>query len=211
MDTTRIHYSGNQLATPYRHDGGLSPVMGVHNIQILRANREHPSEANGGGWTYNHQPMMAYWNGKFYVHYLSDPAEEHVPPSRTMMQTSADGYHWSNPVVLFPPYDVPEDYHKDYTPNPALQYPDSSYRRKPLRAIMHQRVGWYVAKSGILLALGNYGVALDRKDDPNDGNGIGRVVREVRKDGSLGPIYFLYYNHGFSARNTSYPNYKKAP
>lgn len=211
-DTTRIHYSGSELSTPYRHDGGLSPVMGVHNIQMLRANREHPSPANGEGWTYNHQPMVAYWNNKFYVHYLSDPAEEHVPPSRTMMQTSVDGYHWSSPVVLFPPYDVPNDYRKpNYTPQAVLQYPDSSYRQKPLRAIMHQRVGWYVAKSGLLLALGNYGVALDRKDDPNDGNGIGRVVREVRRDGSFGPIYFLYYNHGFNESNTAYPNYRRAP
>lgn len=154
--------------------------------------------------------MMAYWNNKFYVHYLSDPAEEHVPPSRTMMQTSADGYTWSAPQVLFPEYDVPEGYTKaNYTPKPENQYPDV-YRQKPLKAIMHQRVGWYVAKSGILLATGNYGVALDRKDDPNDGNGIGRVVREVKKDGTLGPIYFIYYNHGFNEKNTAYPHFKKA-
>ena len=75
---------------------------------------------------------------------------------------------------------------------------------------MHQRVGWYVSKGGILLATGNYGVALDRKDYPNDGNGIGRVVREVKKDGSLGILYFIYYNHGFNEKNTAYPNYKKA-
>ncbi|CUQ49572.1 Uncharacterised protein [Segatella copri] len=76
------------MADPSRHDGALSPVVGVHNIQTLRANREHPSQANGGGWTYNHQPMMAYWNGKFYMHFLSDPAEEHVPPSSRRRNTS---------------------------------------------------------------------------------------------------------------------------
>lgn len=48
--------------------------------------------------------------------------------------------------------------------------------------------------------MGNYGVALDKKDDPNDGNGIGRVVREIKKDGSFGPIYFIYYNHAFNER-----------
>ena len=48
-----------------------------------------------------------------------------------------------------------------------------------------------------LLAIGNYGVCLHPKDDPNDGNGIGRVVREVKPDGSLGPIFFLYLNHDF--------------
>ena len=210
LEQDRIHYTGTTMADPSRHDGGLSPVVGVHNIQTMRANREHPSRENGDGWTYNHQPMMAYWNNKFYLHYLSDPAEEHVPPSRTMMQTSADGYTWSAPQVLFPEYDVPEGYTKaNYTPKPENQYPDV-YLQKPLKAIMHQRVGWYVSKGGILLATGNYGVALDRKDDPNDGNGIGRVVREVKKDGSLGPVYFIYYNHGFSEKNTAFPHYRKA-
>ena len=52
---------------------------------------------------------------------------------------------------------------------------------KDLIAIMHQRVGFYVSKSGKLITMGNYGVALDKKDDPNDGNGIGRVVREIKK------------------------------
>jgi hypothetical protein len=61
-----------------------------------------------------------------------------------------------------------------------------------------------------LLATGNYGICLTIKDDPNDGNGIGRVVREIKKDGSFGPIYFVYYNHGFSEKNTDYPYYKKS-
>ena len=58
--------------------------------------------------------------------------------------------------------------------------------------------------------MGNYGVALDKKDDPNDGNGIGRVVREIKKDGSFGPIYFIYYNHAFNEKNTSYPYFKRS-
>ena len=78
-----------------------------------------------------------------------------------------------------------------------------------LKAVMHQRVGWYVAPNGKLIATGSYGICLTMKDDPNDGNGIGRVVREVRKDGTFGPIYFVYYNHGFSEKNTDYPYYKK--
>ena len=69
---------------------------------------------------------------------------------------------------------------------------------------MHQRVGWYVSKGGILLATGNYGGWLwTERTDLNDGNGIGRVVREVKKDGSLGPIYFIYYNHYSMEKNTA--------
>ena len=75
---------------------------------------------------------------------------------------------------------------------------------------MHQRVGFYVSKSGRLITMGNYGVALDKKDDPNDGNGIGRVVREIKKDGSFGPIYFIYYNHGFNERIPIIPILKRA-
>lgn len=195
-----VHYTGTELSDPNRHDGALSPVVGVHNIQILRANREHPSAENGNGWTYNHQPMMAYWNGRFYVHYLSDPSDEHIPPSHTNLQTSADGYHWTSPVVLFPEYKVPEGYTKEGRTDKAHN----------LIAIMHQRVGWYISSEGRLFALGNYGVALDKKDDPNDGNGIGRVIREVKRDGSFGKIYFIYYNHQFNEKNTDFPYYTHA-
>ena len=200
MNAKKIHYTGTTLSNPNRHDGGLSPVVGVHNIQILRANREQPSASNGNGWTYNHQPMMAYWNDQFYVHYLCDPKDEHVPPSHTMYQTSKDGYTWSNPQVLFPEVQVPEGFQKPNRPDKAHD----------LIAIMHQRVGWYVSKSGQLWAIGNYGVAFDKKDDPNDGNGLGRVIREVRKDGSLGPIYFIYLNHTYKTYKTCFPYYTKA-
>ena len=107
-----VHYTGETLSDPNRHDGGLSPVVGVHNIQTMRSNREHPIAAYCD-WTYNHQPMMAYWNGRFYQHYLSDPKDEQVPPSRTLLLMSDDGYSWSNPVLLFPEYPVPEGFKKE--------------------------------------------------------------------------------------------------
>lgn len=195
----KVRYTGIELSDPSRHDGGLSPVVGVHNIQILRANREHPSVSNGGGWTYNHQPMMAWWHGRFYVHYLCDESDEQVPPSHTLMQASADGYHWSDPVVLFPEYKVPEGFTKEGVEGVAHN----------LVAVMHQRMGWYVSSEGRLYALGTYGVCLNPKDHNNDGNGIGRVIREVKDDGTLGKIHFIYYNHGFDARNTDFPNYMK--
>ena len=76
---------------------------------------------------------------------------------------------------------------------------------------MHQRVGWYVSKkTGKLLAMGNYVVSMTPKDNPTDGNGIGRVVREIKSDGTFGPVYFIYYNHGLNAGNTDFPYYKKS-
>ena len=203
LTAQKVHYTGKTLSNPNRHDGGLSPVVGVHNIQILRANREHPTTANNDGWTYNHQPMMAYWNDQFYVHYLCDPSDEHVPPSRTMLQTSKDGYTWTDPQILFPELKVPEGFQKPGRPEKAHS----------LIAIMHQRVGWYVSKSGQLWAIGNYGVAFDKKDDPNDGNGLGRVIREVKKDGTFGPIYFIYKNSSYTSQTSKtsiFPFYTKA-
>ncbi len=187
-----VHYTGKTIATPARHDGGLSPVIGAHNIQTWRGEQ---------GWLYNHQPMIAYWNGKFYMHYLTDPRSEHEPPGKTMLQTSTDGYSWSEQKELFPEYNVPDGFTKPNLPG---------VEAKNLKAIMHQRVGFYVSKSNKLIAIGNYGVALTPTDDPNDGNGIGRVVREIKADGSFGDIYFIYYNHGFSEENTDFPNYKKS-
>ena len=196
----RVHYTGTELSNPTYHDGQLSPVVGVHNIQVMRANRENPAPENGNGWTYNHQSMLAYWNGRFYMHYLSDPSDEHVPPSQTFLMTSEDGYNWTAPETLFPIYRVPDGFTKE----------GRTDRAKDLDAIMHQRVGFYVSKDNRLIALGNYGIALDKKDDPNDGNGIGRVVREIKADGSFGPIYFIYYNHDFNEKNTEYPFYTRS-
>lgn len=200
-DTDRMYYSGTTMSNPSRHDGGLSPVVGVHNMQVMRANRERPSASNGYGWTYNHQPFLAYWNGKFYMHYLSDPKDEQVPPSRTLLMSSEDGYHWTDPVILFPEYNVPEGFTKEGVEGVAHN----------LKAVMHQRVGFYVSKDNVLLAIGTYGVCLNKKDHNNDGNGIGRVVREIKKDGTFGKIYFIYYNHGFNEKNTDYPYYTHAP
>lgn len=187
-----VHYSGKTIARSERHDGGLKPVVGVHSIQTMRS--EKP-------WTYNHQPMICYWNDRFYMHYLTDPRHEHEAPGKTMLQTSEDGYHWTTPVELFPEYPVPEGWTKAGKDFPAAH---------DLKAVMHQRVGWFVAPNGKLIATGNYGICLTMKDDPNDGNGIGRVVREVKKDGSFGPIYFVYYNHDFNEKNTIYPYYKRS-
>ncbi|MBR0037294.1 MAG: six-hairpin glycosidase [Bacteroidales bacterium] len=197
-DTRQAHYTGTTLSNPYRHDGGLSPVIGVQNIQTVRSGVKIPgasAEANElTSWTYNHQPMLTHWQGRLWLHYLSDPRSEHVYPSRTLLQSSEDGLHWSEPSALFPIY-------------------ATEGRADEVAAVMHQRVGWYISSEATgqkLLALGHYGVCLTPKDDPNDGNGIGRVVREVKADGSLGPIYFLYYNHDYSEKNTRYPLYTKS-
>ena len=200
QDTVR--FIGDELVNVDYHDGLLTPVVGVHNIQVLRANREHPEMADDYGWTYNHAPMLAYWNDQFFLEYLSDSVGEHVPPSQTYLVTSNDGYNWNKPIVVFPQYQIP-----DGTVNTTDDGDQMVVHN--LKAVMHQRMGFYVTKDNRLLVLAYYGICMHIKDGPNDGNGIGRVVREIKKDGTFGPIYFIRYNHGFNQKNTHFPFYKK--
>ncbi|MVN90064.1 six-hairpin glycosidase [Mucilaginibacter aquatilis] len=195
-----VHYSGKTLSNVDYHHGQLVPVIGVHSQQVFRANREHPDQADGFGFTYNHAPMLAYWNKTFYVEYLSDKVGESVPPGQTLVVTSKDGNTWSKPTVVFPQYKIPDGTTK----------PGHDGVAKNLMAVMHQRMGFYTSKSNHLLVLGFYGICLDAKDDPNDGLGIGRVVREALPDGKYGPIYFIHYNPKWNESNTSYPFYKKS-
>ena len=179
-----VRYMGGVSIDLAATDGKLRPAIGVENFQIYRANRAHPEETGGISWTYNHAPMLAYWNNRFYLEYLSNPVGEHVAPGRTLVMTSSDGRTWGRPTVVFPVYQLPEG--------------------KP--AMMHQRMGFYVAPSGRLLVLAFYGHA----PNPFGMGGIGRVVREAYKDGSYGPIYFIRYNRhaGWNESNTTLPFYK---
>lgn len=196
-----IRYTGSTLVNVDYHHGQLKPAVGVHNIQVMRASREQPLESDGYGWTYNHAPMLAYWNNTFYLQYLANPVGEHIPPGQTLLLTSRDGHNWGKPQLLFAPYKVPDGFKKPDYPGVA----------KDLYAVMHQRMGFYVSSKGRLLTLAYYGVAMDAKDDPNDGNGVGRVVREIFADGRFGPVYFIRYNHLFNEKNSSHPFYKTSP
>lgn len=183
-----VRYIGGVTADPSIHDGRLPWAIGVENRQVLRANRTHPEKTEDFGWTYNHAPDMAYWNGLFYLQYLSNPVDEHVAPGHTLLATSPDGRHWSKPKELFPPYKAPE----------GVKIPDgyNGY-------MMHQRMGFYVAPDGRLLAIAFYG----HTEHPFAKGGIGRVVREIYKDGTWGPIYFIRYSSyaNWNEKNTSYP------
>ncbi len=176
------------------HDGRLRPAIGVENIQVLRANRTQPNIADNYGWTYNHAPMLAYWNSKFYLQYLSNPFGEHLAPGQTLVVTSSDGRNWDMPKQVFPIY---------------LLRPGPISGHESGMAMMHQRMGFYVAPNGRLLVLGFYGQA------PNvfGLGGIGRVVREAYKDGTYGPIYFIRYSvlgKRNESNTTTYPFYTRS-
>lgn len=194
------HYDGKVLNNPDYHHGQLRLAKGVHNIGVMRANREFPETADDEGWTYNHAPMLAFWNNTFFLEYLSDPVGEHIAPGETFLCTSSDGVNWSKPKIVFPPYKIPDG---------TMKEGDAAVA-KNLLSVNHQRMGFYVASTDRLLVLAYIGISLHEKDSPNDGNGIGRVVREIYKDGSWGPIYFIRYNHNWNEKNTYYPFFSKS-
>ncbi|MFU8861782.1 MAG: hypothetical protein ACNA8K_15310 [Cyclonatronaceae bacterium] len=195
-----VRYTGDTETDKRYYDGHLPHAIGSHHIQTFRANRKYPVEPGSVGWTYNHQPYLAYWNNRFYLQYLSGLVQEHEPPSRLMLQTSADGRSWSDPVVLFPEYPLPD-----------IEF-DGEKIAAGTKAVMHQRMGFYVAPNGRLLASGFYGYSATPRRSPNAGNGIGRVVREIYEDGSFGPVYFIRHNRhaGWDASNTSLPFYTES-
>jgi len=194
-----IKYVGNEEVNIDYHDGQLRHAVGVTSLQMLRSNREHPEEAEGTGWTYNHSPMLAYHKGKLYLEYLSNPIEEHAAPGHTLLKISGDGMHWTKPVIVFPLYKVPDGLFQ----YDGKKLPDNSY------AVMHQRMGFYEAPNGKLLILGNYGISPDVNQVPFGKFSIGRVVREVYPDDTFGPIYFIRNNVNtiWNENNTNYPLY----
>lgn len=198
--TENIKYVGEITTNKYFYDGKLPHAVGTHHFQVFRANRAHPSEAGVVGWTYNHQPYLAYWNDKFYLQFLSGLIAEHTPPTRISITTSHDGMSWTDPVVVFPEYILPE------INDDGEIIPEGSY------AVYHQRMGWYVAPNRKLLTLGFVGYCATPRRSPNAGNGLGRVVREVKADGTFGEIYFIRYNRhaGWNESNTNYPFYKES-
>ena len=209
-----IIYMGKRFTDKRYYDGAIPHAVGVHNYQVFRANRNQSPVGELVGWTYSHQPYLAYWNGKFYLQYLSDLKEEHGPPGRTLILTSKNGRHWTTPKIVFPKYQLPEITSEDVPERfedvrqrikelPGRHIPEGEY------SVMHQRMGFYVAPNGRLLTLGFYSYCPTPRVGPNNGHGIGRVVREIYSDGSLGPIYFIRYNRhaGWSKENTRYPFY----
>jgi len=200
-----IKYVGTEQPDKRFYDGRLHQAVGVHRYQAFRANRTNPPEGGLIGWTYSHQPYLAYWNNRFYLQYLSNLKEEHGPPGRTLLMTSADGRVWSNPQVIFPKYPLPR-IKRSFPEIGEVDIPAGMF------SVMHQRMGFYVAPNGKLLTLAFYSFCPTPREGPNNGQGLGRVVREIYKDDTLGPIYFIRYNRhaGWNETNTRYPFYEKS-
>ncbi|MCS7254573.1 MAG: uroporphyrinogen decarboxylase family protein [Armatimonadota bacterium] len=162
-------YLGSRGREFSRHDNGLRPAVGVHNIGVFRACSKKSHEKDGVGATYNHQPDSAYFNGRFYLAYIGAVSEGILnPPVHTFLTWSEDGFSWMPPEILFP----------------SCQW-QGQYTQ------MHQRMVFFSHQSR-LLATGFHG----KHPYPNRGDGFARVVRETRSPSDYGPIFILRLNRG---------------
>lgn len=195
-----LRYVGDRQPVKEYHHGLLPHGIGVHRHQAFRANRSRPPEGGVVGATYNHAPMLAYWQGRFWLQWLDNEVEEHNPPGRTMIAVSRDGHEWSPPRIAFPEVALPE------IKPPADIFPGRDPLSAGTSAIYHQRMGFYVAPNGRLLTSAFISYSLTPRDGPNKGQGLGRLVREVKPDGAMGPIYFVRYNRavGWNEENTAF-------
>ena len=207
MDFDRLpHYIGDSRVNTDYHHGQLSPAKGVCCYQVTRANRTHPEWDDGVGGTYKHGADLAFWRGKFYVHYLTNPVSEHTGQGSSVLAISDDGMRWERFQTVFPPYLIPKCTITARDGN-VTSHSGEDY------AVVHQRVGFYRTKSDRMLLLGFYGWSPKPWMVPWDKRGIGRVVRELYEDGSMGPIYFIRpcWQAGWSRELLLYPMYSESP
>ena len=111
---------------PTRHDGGLRPVVGVHEYAVMRPTKNTGAGALSGHAvhpsTFNHHPFLTYWKNKFWNAYIAYDVKD--SSKRLRLQWSNDGRSWHNgdAADIFP---------------------------KPMGT--HQRTAFYIANNGRLL------------------------------------------------------------
>lgn len=82
--------------------GGLKIAPGLETYYVIRSNKEHPEQAEGLGWTYQHHPDIAVWHGRLYVGWNSCKIDEDTWPSRELLSSSVNGKEWTKPIEMFP-------------------------------------------------------------------------------------------------------------
>lgn len=199
------HYCGERQPNTDYHHGALPPVKGAGCFQVTRANRTHPEWDDGVGGTYKHGADLAFWNNTFYLHYFTNPVSEHTGAGQSILASSKDGMHWEDFQTAFPVYRIPACTVEDCEGN-VHTFSGKTF------AFIHQRVGFYRTKSDRMLLLGFYGWSPQPWITPWDNYGIGRVVRELYRDGTMGAIFFIRpcRQGGWSDRQLLYPLYTES-
>lgn len=194
-----IRYIGaKQPNCDYFH-GQIPYVKGAKLYQVARAGR-----GVNEGHTYQHAPDLAWYHGRFYIAYLTNPQDEHGGAGVTRLAYSEDGRKWES-TLAFPVYMIPEG-EVTNAKGEHLIFDGKT------PAFMHQRMAFYCAKNDVMLVSGFYGWSPVLWQTNWDHRGLGRVVRRLYPDGSLGDIYFILINHqgGWQPHQLIYPEYQES-
>lgn len=171
-----VNFIGKLNVNFSRPDGGLPPVIGAHNYQVLRSVREDKDLGDGLGFTFHHHPMLTFWKNKFFVLCNACPVHEERDLTEILLIKSDDGINWGKTEIIFP--------HVIYKNEPTF---------------CNHRMGFYIAPSGRLYASTAYFPQSEMK--PQSGSEdtakkyFGVVMREIKEDGSFGPIFFIAQNN----------------
>lgn len=176
-----------------RQDGGLKHLNGVLSYEVRRCLRSN------GDYTYNHAPMLACLKDRLILSYISGRRDEHVPPVKVMFTTSGDGRIWEEPREIFPFLLGRTD---------AYRGPLKELMGEKAPLIVHHRMSFYRASDGVMLSCAFYGFSPDGHMAPNNGYGVGRLVRRIYDDYTFSDIYVLKYNEaaGFNEKNSVFCN-----
>ena len=131
-------YIGTEYPNCDYHHGQIFPARGVKCYQVARSNRTHPELDDGTSCTYKHAADIAWYAGKFYVHYLLNPKEEHAGAGFSMLASSTDGKNWTDFKISFPKYQIPACEIHDYK-GLTHRFDGTTF------AFMHQRMNFYKA------------------------------------------------------------------
>lgn len=199
------HYVGEIHPNCDYHHGQIPPAKGVKCYQVARANRNYPQLADGTTSTYKHGADLAYFHGRFYIQYLCNPVDEHEERGYSVLASSDEKLQFDRFVISFPEYQIKKCTVTDYK-GLTHTFSGETY------AFMHQRMGFYRTSTNRMLVLGFYGWSPEKWMTNWDNYGIGRVVRELYPDGTLGDIYFIRPNWqaGWSEELLNYPMYTKS-
>ncbi len=206
MDSKQIGPQYTDLIHPncdYFH-GQIPYEKGVHLYQVSRADMDATRDDHTG-YTYKHGPDLCWYAGKYYIQYLANPKDEHGGAGVSVLASSVDGCTWGDYRISFPVYRIPQCEVTDYRGLHHV-FDGNTF------AFMHQRMAFYQAKNGVMLVLGFYGWSPRLWMTNWDNYGIGRVVRRLFPDGTLGDIYFIRVNTqaGWKREQLLYPTFDEA-
>ncbi len=144
------------------------PVLEVETTMLLE-----PDGQTEGIGTYSHHSHIKWWKRMLVATWSNAPRDEDSPGQRVLLRRSADrGKTWTPVVEAFPPL-----------PDRVLKNGDTIFSKRSDGVTMN--ANGYAVVEGRLYLIAECLYLPGQK-------GLGRLAREMKKDGTLGPVFWLY-------------------